>query len=397
MGDEDIRPSIRGRKLYIPLMAWFCSSTKNALPLIALQYQEINIRIEFRPVKELFTILHITGGISNNKTFYSDNKIHTTTTTAATTTTDTTTTTTKEINNTLRMRPNPPGDSAENVSFYKFLQKPPKQGSTDNDDSYITSGLTNYDIHLIGNYVFLDNDERNILALKKHKFLIKCCYEWDFYDITGSKRIKIPSRDMVSSYMWRFRRDDVGDRNQWHNYQNFEWENVEPKDSSSNLIDFGNNDKNEYNLHSSPELKITQLKSIMSDMAILCGGEYRENTLDSGVYEFIEKWYRSTGNSKDGLYLYNFCINSNRLSYQPTGAQNTNKWQNVIFEFNTITPPKESSGEVSISVFCEEDTLVGVRKKLSDLYEYNFDLRVFEERYNMIQILGGNISMLLAR
>ena len=33
-------PSIRGRKLYIPLMAWFCHSTKTALPLIALQNQK---------------------------------------------------------------------------------------------------------------------------------------------------------------------------------------------------------------------------------------------------------------------------------------------------------------------------------------------------------------------
>ena len=40
------------------------------------------------------------------------------------------------------------------------------------------------------------------------------------------------------------------------------------------------------------------------------------------------------------LYCYNFCTNSNRLIYQPTGAQNTNKWQYITFEFNTIQPPR---------------------------------------------------------
>ena len=43
--DLDIEPSIRGRQLYIPLDAFFCESSKTALPLVALQYQEINIEI----------------------------------------------------------------------------------------------------------------------------------------------------------------------------------------------------------------------------------------------------------------------------------------------------------------------------------------------------------------
>ena len=55
-----IEPSIRGRKLYIPLLAWFCYSPKTALPLIAMQYQEISIKFEFRPVSEWFTVYDVT-------------------------------------------------------------------------------------------------------------------------------------------------------------------------------------------------------------------------------------------------------------------------------------------------------------------------------------------------
>ena len=54
-----LEPSIRGRQLYIPLMAWFCYSTKTALPLIALQYQEVHIKIEFRAIKDIFTVLDV--------------------------------------------------------------------------------------------------------------------------------------------------------------------------------------------------------------------------------------------------------------------------------------------------------------------------------------------------
>ena len=42
-----IEPSIRGKQLFIPLSSWFCTSSKMALPLVSLQYQEIFISITF--------------------------------------------------------------------------------------------------------------------------------------------------------------------------------------------------------------------------------------------------------------------------------------------------------------------------------------------------------------
>ena len=42
------------------------------------------------------------------------------------------------------------------------------------------------------------------------------------------------------------------------------------------------------------------------------GGVYREKMLDSGVFNYIEKYMRSTGGAKDGLYVYQFGLNSNK-------------------------------------------------------------------------------------
>ena len=39
---------------------------------------------------------------------------------------------------------------------------------------------------------------------------------------------------------------------------------------------------------------------------------------------------RTTGGSKDGLYCYNFCLDSNRRVYQPSGAMNVNKFKKVF-------------------------------------------------------------------
>jgi len=136
-------------------------------------------------------------------------------------------------------------------------------------------------------------------------------------------------------------------------------------------------------------------------MGILCGGEYRENMHHVGVYDYIEKWRRTSGLAKDGLYIYNFCIDSNRMIYQPSGAQNTNMWKYITFEYNTIQPPilsEECPSQFDTDVICDPSgRIIGMRKDHWQLNQYNYDLRIFEERYNMIVITSGRIGLLDAR
>ena len=106
----------------------------------------------------------------------------------------------------------------------------------------------------------------------------------------------------------------------------------------------------------------------------------------------MEKYIRTTGNAKDGLYCYNFCLNSSQREYQPSGAMNMNKFKYVQFEYNTIEPPIDPSANI-INICDASGNIIGVRKSTADLYEYNFDLRIFEERYNVIIITSGNIGL----
>ncbi len=46
--------SVTGGELYIPLQFWFCKSPGLALPLIALQYHEVVINVQFRPFSECY-------------------------------------------------------------------------------------------------------------------------------------------------------------------------------------------------------------------------------------------------------------------------------------------------------------------------------------------------------
>ena len=53
--------------LYIPLQFWFCRNPGLALPLIALQYHEVKINIEIRPLDEcLFAVKQVATGSNTN-------------------------------------------------------------------------------------------------------------------------------------------------------------------------------------------------------------------------------------------------------------------------------------------------------------------------------------------
>ena len=50
--------------LYVPLQFWFCGNPGLALPLIALQYHEVKINVDIRPIGEcLWAVKALSGGV----------------------------------------------------------------------------------------------------------------------------------------------------------------------------------------------------------------------------------------------------------------------------------------------------------------------------------------------
>ena len=58
---QNNRPSIGARALYLPLPLWFSESVKKALPLVGLQYHECEIQLTLRPIQQLYSILDPSG------------------------------------------------------------------------------------------------------------------------------------------------------------------------------------------------------------------------------------------------------------------------------------------------------------------------------------------------
>jgi hypothetical protein len=60
----------------VPLKFWFNKNPGLALPLIALQYHEIEVHLEIRPYKELFTINNYAPGRSDWQKYFDSDKLN---------------------------------------------------------------------------------------------------------------------------------------------------------------------------------------------------------------------------------------------------------------------------------------------------------------------------------
>ena len=73
------------------------------------------------------------------------------------------------------------------------------------------------------------------------------------------------------------------------------------------------------------------------------------------------------------------------------------KFSKVELQFSTYVPTLDPSA--SYQIICDPATgaQIGVVKPSFTIYNYNYDLRVLEERYNVVTFIGGNVGLMNAR
>jgi hypothetical protein len=364
------QPSINGRTLYIPLNAWFNLKSQMAFPLVSLQYNELQIHVTFRPINQLFRIRDVFDYV-NNFPYIA------------------------------------PNFNQYYMQMYRFLQPPPdiELGPTSYTD---TRSIWNTDIHLNCTYCFLANEEQRVFAKNEQKYLIKQVFEDQFYNVTGSNKVQLHSIGLVTSWMWFFQRSDANLRNEWSNYTNWPY-NYVPRDiilaptsgafpiGGGVTIGPGVNPNGTLTGYTVTQIySIENIKQILVGLGIQLDGQYRENIQPAGVYNYIEKYVRTSGNAPEGLYCYNFCLHTNPFDLQPSGAINMSRFQQIELEFNTITPQVDPLAQVLTICDPESGDIIGINKPTWRIYDYNYNLTLFEERINVVIFVGGNCSVQFA-
>jgi hypothetical protein len=378
-------PSIRGRKLYIPLNAWFCNNSRAAFPLVALQYNELQVDVVMRPVRELFVTRDVTHPAA----------------------------TPAEVARAPFIQPN---FNEQEYQFYRFLQPPPAADIATSDVYDDKRTDWNADVHLLSTYCFLSAEESRVFASQEQKYLLKEAYEWEYKNITGSHRVELQNTmGMVATWMLLFQRSDINLRNQWSNYTNWPYSGVIPDDvvpaartgtypnpcPPPNLRTIGPgvepDGTTSTGLYVTQDYNVENQREILQQLGILLNGSYRENMLESGVYNYVEKYIRTTGSAPFGLYIYNFGLEASNAAYQPSGAINMSKFSTIELEFSTYVPPLDPNAQSYTICNPETGIPVGVNKPQWRIYNYNYDLTVLEERYNVLTFIGGNCALMYAR
>lgn len=424
-------PSISSRRLYIPLNIWFTLASSMAFPLVSLQYSELEINVRVRPVRELFTIRDPTPEATPEKG------------TRLLSLSDTVMTESSVVNAPIRAPYIQPNFNIATQQLHNFLQPPPDVALS--QDKYSKIGATwGADVHLLCTYAFLDRDEVAVFAKDEQSYLVKEVYEYDFNNLFGSNRAELETSGLVANWMWFYQRTDVSKRNEWSNYTNWPYD-VPP--SSTYLIEISDHglsvqdavdgntfpisDGNTVIFHIQDSTNHVQAgqtitpsqqpyhahlpsaglsdairvngpytganrRLIMARWGLLVDGKYRENPQPPGVLGYAEPYAHACGSMTDGLYMYSFALSTDPYDCQPTGAMNLSRFSRIEFENETIAPPLDK--EVRVMTVCDEEgNTIGVNKPVWNIYEYTYNLHVFEERYNVVTFQSGMAGLMFAR
>lgn len=357
-------PSIYGREICIPLTAWFSGDSKCAFPLIALQYAELSITVTLRPINELIQIRDVFDWVNGYPYIQPDFNL-------------------------------------DRFQMFRFLQNPP--AIITSTDAYVnTTRVWNSDIHLMSTYCFLSNEEATSFAAEDQVYLVKDIVEYNFNNVIGATKVKLMSSGLVAGWMFHLRRNDANLRNEWSNYTNWPYDMIPQNisDSPQVIDDAVNGGVGPYfqSTGDNSGIFITgaytpdNIRHILRTMGIVLDGEYRENVVSREVYDYIEKYTRTRGYAPEGQYCYNFCLNSASSEYQPSGAINMSKFKLIELEIVTHIPTVSSQSEIPNECSGGISDIPAWR-----LYDYSYDLVVYEERYNILSFINGVCGLMYAK
>ena len=138
-----------------------------------------------------------------------------------------------------------------------------------------------------------------------------------------------------------------------------------------------------------PNRKIREIP--LKKWGVTLDGKVREDELDAEYYNHVEPFLRNSGSTHKGLYTYNFSLNTNPFIIEPNGAMNLIDYKHIDFEYQVIPlEPINDISSVAILPLCGlSNELLGYNKVDWNIYNYTYNLKVFEEQYNVLTISGG--------
>jgi hypothetical protein len=324
--------------LHIPIPFYFCKYKGLALPLIALEYSDVKINVEFNNLTDVL-IIGPTNYITVNEDMVNfethemlSQTINNVTTYGKFITYDELTnrlyyiklvSTSSFVSGTAIVGTKSTYTVMPNGTEYNYLNKINNVFSTDS----ITLGST----FLYVDYIFLDNNERLKFARSNHEYLIEQLqFDNNKSLINNNNKIKILYNHPTKSLFFVTQFDYI---------------------LNSNLIDM-------FNYTNSYDKKIGT--NIVTNVQFLLNGKDRITPRESQYYSWIQNFQNFKNAASEGINAYSFSINSQE--FQPSGSCNFSRIDDITL-------------------------VLTVDKSIS--YQNTATARIYALSYNVLRIING--------
>lgn len=345
-------PSIRGRKIYVPLPFWFTQNSGLALPLIALQYHDVYVTIELKQLSQIYTI---------KETNYNDPKF---------------------------------GDrvAPSIIKSYQYISNfisliPPTQFTNGMNLACSDVNATwNLDAHLDVQYIFLDVAERKRFAAVEHEYLIEQVARQDFLGITNPSTLELYLSNPVKTLIWGAVRDDFQSINIYSNYTNWQFPTIPVEsvaymrntygevsytktDSGAIITTDYLNDADNAGLLSDKFNYTYFSRDLIQHASLLFNGVQRFEIKDCIYFNYVEAYQNPLSGTLPGLQVYSFSLDP--TSDQPSGSCNMSKIKRIQLQIQTLPIQTNSDGS----------------------FKYKYNVYVYSINYNMFRVLSGMGSL----
>jgi hypothetical protein len=364
-------PSIPGRILRIPLGLWFSDYIANSLPLVGLQYHDVEVQIVMRPIRDLYTVLDLSGnrvrpGFRRLPYIQSDNY--------------------PQIWNPELYGPLPDtlanlyaSDSDPLENMRNFLTD--ISGAIPNNDGWPLNAS------LEATYTFVREQEQIVLSQKTLRYNVRQMSNFPFYGIFSRRTYRLDVHNISTRIVYFLRRSDaITYRNQWTNLTNWMYPlsaqrpYVVPTNGMPNIVNV--NGTVTTIGRSGLNLPGTQ-RQILRNMFITANGQSLFDSQDPAYFSQYVPFRFHVGDGMPfndyglatqsemwPLYAYSFALEASSIE-QPKGTLNTSRIDRL---------------ELDIDV---EPIPVGAN--------YSYELQVFVETINFLEITSGMGALKFAK
>lgn len=376
------QPSILARDLVIPLHFWFCEDIGTALPLVALQYSEVEIVVEFASIYDLFTVRDVRDTSISAFGNVLDTGVP------------------RTFGQRIRADPAFP-----EFSMNHFLSPPENSGAPQNP-SLTTWALNPY---IEANYIFLGDAEVIQLAKSDNSFKIKENRTITVPGLYGAGNdIELVLVNLCTRVVWVAQRSDIIANNGVDNYTNqvsspyglYQTRTImTPWYSSGYAI--GQNQS---------------ATDILIDGVIVFDGAERFNAKTFDFFRYLENYRHSNGNISElpGVYMYSFALEHD--TPQPSGHVNGSMFNKTVLRLTLQNPPisdtnvniiddcilkstalsavpvrvtANTPGDVVGRGLRPDQVIHTITKPIEVVRPYTYTVTVYVESYNFLRITRG--------